>query len=81
MVSFYFYPSFGLMSHVRTDERRKVQIYPYFAKLVGIFEISRYPFEKFWYTGFVVSSQNLQQQQMSLESADCRSSQRLSGRI
>ena len=37
--------------------------------LVGIFEIAPYPFEKFLYTVFVVSSQNLQQQQMSRHSS------------
>ena len=38
--------------------------------LVGIFVILPYPFEMFWYAGFVISSQHLQQQQMPLESTD-----------
>ena len=42
--------------------------------LVGIFVILPYPFEKFWYAVSVISSQHLQQQQMPLDSADCRSS-------
>ena len=38
--------------------------------LVGIFVILPYPFEMFWYAGFVISSQHLQQQQMPLEATD-----------
>ena len=38
--------------------------------LVGIFVILPYPFEMFWYAGFEISPQHLQQKQMPLEAAD-----------